>query len=271
MFRIKSVDAYSCGEPGDLYAWNASSWKNEQSNSTVKITQHIKQLVCANKDVLILPSKSFSESLKACSEITGGKMYYEDHDDFLKIPRSKAYITKWLPFTDEAGEGSFMNIYSNAPFNMSLFAPGEPKGGNKCNFLYWYSRNNENRGYRECANSKHKSLCENSMPSRSMKIRGLCSSSFIDKEYRPTMHPDGKTIVWIGIGENTAIIQYSKMSRGFILKSLKKLAYAQINISNSVELIGKHEWTIFNDTGCSPEFSYAKDVSFRYCRRVMTY
>ena len=59
MFRNKSVDAYSCGEPGDLYAWNATSWKNEETNSTAMITKQIKQLVCANKYILIVPENSF--------------------------------------------------------------------------------------------------------------------------------------------------------------------------------------------------------------------
>ena len=267
MFRNKSVEAYSCGEPGDLYAWNATSWNNKQINSTKNITKQIKQLVCANKDVLILPRKSLSESLKYCSSITGGNLFQGAHEDFLEIIRQPTGLNEfWLPYTDGAELGSFINIYSNSSFNVSLFAYGEPNGGNNFNSLFWANYENGGNGGAKDASEDYKinSLCEHAKQPRSLKIRGLCSSSYIDKEYRAVMHPDRKTIVWIGTGLHKAIIQYSKESGGLILKSLNKILYAQINLRNSAELFGKNEWTIFNDIGCSAELSYTRNVSLRY-------
>ena len=216
---------------------------------------------------------SFSDSLKVCSAITGGTIYYDDNDDFLEMIRlpSRPKVW-WLPFTDEAEEGDFINIYSNASFDDSLFATGEPDGGNKQNLLFWSEISWKGNGG---AVDTHaglfylNSLCEQAKPERNLKLRGLCSSSLINKEYRPTMHPDGTSIVLLGSNsdliDHKIIIQYSRESRMFILKSLVKMVSAQIDLPpyKSAELFGKHEWTIFNDTGCSTEFSYTKNVSLR--------
>ena len=270
MFRNKSVDAYNCGEPGDLYAWNATSWKNEKSNTTVKITKQIKQLVCANKAVLILPAKTFNDSLKNCSAVTGGNLFNVEHAEFLEIIRQhlEPKVNFWLPFTYKEEEGSFVNIYTNSSFNNSLFFPfGRPGPSTKENYVLSWLEFRVGEGYMGGAMEEQwmvkTSLCEPEKQPRSLKIRGLCSASYIDKEYRPTMHPSGKSIIWIGSGVNKAVIQYSEETSGLILKTLDTMVYAQINISNSGDLIGKHEWTIFNDTRCSTEFSYKRNVSLR--------
>ena len=150
----------------------------------------------------------------------------------------------------------------NTSFNVSLFKTGKPSGGNNYNLLFW---DDSAKGGAEDASASYNfiySLCEHSKQPRRLKTRGLCSSSLIDNEYQASTHPDGKTIVWFG-GISSAIIQYDNESSGLILKSLGNMAYAQINLSNSADLIGKHEWTIFNDTGCSTEFSYSRNVSLR--------
>ena len=277
MSRNKSAEAYSCGEPGDLYSWNATSWEldkhpyffYDKSNSTPTITKQIKQLVCANKEFLKIPRNSLHDSQKNCTAMTGGNLLQGDHAEFPEIIKQSGLNVCWLPYTDEEEEGSFKNTYSNDAFNVSLFTPGYPKGGKKNNLIMWYRE-----GAIDVPESdawKASGLCEEAIPLRSYKLRGLCSSSLIDKVYRPTMHPDGKTIVWIGSGRNKAIIQFSNKVNELVFKSLQTGVYAQFNFNynydpfkSSIELIGKHKWTIFNDTGCSEDVHYyVSNVSFR--------
>ena len=75
------------------------------------------------------------------------------------------------------------------------------------------------------------------------------------------MHPNRKTIVWIGSGENKAIIQYSKKVKGLVLTSLKRKVSAIIIVKNSIELIGKNEWSVVMDDECTQESLI--NVSFR--------
>lgn len=74
---------------------------------------------------------------------------------------------------------------------------------------------------------------------------------------------DSSDLIGIGIGANKAFIQYDDTFKGLQLKTLKDLVSAEILVSDASLLIGKNEWKIYNDAGCSKDPSYTKTISFR--------
>ena len=58
-FRNKSIEDYACGEPGDLYSWNATSWKEAARNAAIPTNYKLKEQICYNKEVLKLPGLTF--------------------------------------------------------------------------------------------------------------------------------------------------------------------------------------------------------------------
>lgn len=196
-----------------------------------------------------------------CTALASGSLFHGEHLQFIEIIQQfEASIGSkyWLPYTDNELEGQFKNIYSKSAFNESLFLNLQPSGRRSQNNLYW-------NGVGVCDTSDediNNSLCKPKKIPKNVKIRGLCPSSLIHRTFRPTMSYNGPSMVWIGLGKRKSIIQYNKISKSVELTTLNTLERATINIKNPSQLIGKHEWTIYEDFGCSTE-QYVKNISFR--------
>ena len=272
MFRNKSVEAYNCGEPGDLYAWKVeprNSWRIEASTLPVKLTGQNKQVVCAKKESNIFPRKSINESLKYCSAITGRNILQADQRDFIEIirqPSGPKYC--WLPLKNEVDEERFNNKYASSSFEISLLASGKPSTGEKLNLLFW--RYYENGAFDDNEMYKYNSLCEHDIQPKSLKLRGLCSLSNFDKEYHPTMQVEYRThtLVWRGISNKNATFMCMEVGTYSYCMWVNLIGDSSIgkipNLESSVEPFGKRRWEMLSDNkGCSTENFYNRTVSLR--------
>ena len=187
------------------------------------------------------------------------------HEEFLEIIKTLSRYPRsyWLPYTDETEEGIFKNIFTNSNFNNSLFVEGYPKGGKQKNHLIWDTGLS---GALDAEYDKymHSLLCEPRLDAKpkSLKIRGLCLASQIDTSYVPTMS-SVMSITWMGLGTRGFFIQYARGPRKLLLTARDSQVRAEINLRSSSYLVGRQEWKISNDAGCSTEQSYIKNISFR--------
>ena len=153
--------------------------------------------------------------------------------------------------------GTFRNIYTDHKFNMSLFGENQPSG-NEC--LYW--RTDIGAEDSSCYDTGRSSLCDTGFKKHSLRIRGLCSTSKIKKTYYATIAPNGSSLLWTDI-QGYQYIRYDEALNCMQLKGISNLVGAQITVTDATKIIGKQEWIIYNDTGCSDEPSYVKNISFR--------
>ena len=210
------------------------------------------------------------DAQKSCQAIGNGSLYNGDFTEFIELTstlsrdlnlRPRSY---WLPYSFNQTTQQFQNIYSHTDFNSSLFAKEERQGGTS---LVWDE--GVNGALDIDASSSSRALCalpgHRTVTRRLQRIRGLCPGSFLDRDYAPVTSYT-MSAFWMGLGIRAVsgyFIQYNRGSRKLLLAGRNGLARAEINLKSNSWLVGRHEWTIFNDTGCSNETFYVKNISFR--------
>ena len=154
----RSLDAYTCGENGDLYAWNVKDWRlnittSEKAGAVnddiIPISRESSYRICDSRSHLnLIPRFDFNPALEMCHKING-KMFFNEKS-FVELVNlagkqegvgSVKAMFFWLPFTDNKGEGVFRNIYTNKTFDNidKYWSDGQPNGGDTQNNLIWDS------------------------------------------------------------------------------------------------------------------------------------
>lgn len=260
--KKRKVGNFRCGDPGDLYSWNIALWREERNN-TIPITKDIKNHICNNKQVLILPKVNFERSLKVCTEVSNGRLLYETIEEFKEIVNLDFAIKEekhyyWLPFAEIENTQKFINIYNNNSFDASLFSLGQPDdtvNGDTC--LMWYTELGTNDVHCQV---ERLSVCLGSNQNRTISLRGICQQSKID--YHFSLAKDANhSLGWIST-KNT-FIQYNALKRSWSLRNTMAFVTAEINSNYENFLIGTHEWKIYNDYDCSKEKVYFTNISLR--------
>ena len=132
-----------CGEEGDLYAWNARDWRDRDLDQ-VPITQSVKNIVCKNLPIRILPSLVFDDAVDICDKLNHGQLYFGDIEEFKQIiihnnhKVDGRYLEFWIPYRAfGADDGNYYNIYNRSlKHDPSLFYEnGENPGRDCCTIL----------------------------------------------------------------------------------------------------------------------------------------
>ena len=83
----------------------------------------------------------------------------------------------------------------------------------------------------------------------------------LPKLYSPSMDGNNK-LMWTGHSLKT-IIQYSDKLKAYTLNNLYDLISGQKLGNDEENMLGIHEWKIFDDVGCTDEPFYLINISFR--------
>ena len=250
----RTVDKYTCGDPGDLYSWKLEGWKSVGSgqNLTIPISSESSHQTCrAEFQVYSLPKRNFYDALTLCQKING-YLYYEDEvfQELINLEGKRTVTNElWnLPYTDEMEEGVFRNVYSNLTFrNVSeYYAPGQPNGGKSDNCLSWFSKGLWDVG----CNSIYRTLCMIPKDKPHLVLRGLCPESQFEKFYTAG-NDDGK-FIWKG--HRFGSIQYTDR---WIFHNIINNVWAESEATYESLLIGTNAWTIHNDKRCLDKLNVA--------------
>ena len=260
----KTVDKYTCGEPGDIYAWkvdgwNVEGWKSidDGQNLTILTSQESTNQACQSKfQVYSLPELNLYNAMKTCENINGN-LYFDFDTKFNELvylegnKKSKA-ISVWIPYTDEIEEGVFVDVYSDKIFENieETFLLGQPNGARSENCLIEFKGMRDFNCVKDCF-----SLCQIPKTNSQLTLRGLCLASQVETFY--TAGNDNGKFIWKGY--RLASIQYTDH---WFLHNILHNVWAESKAPYDSLLLGTNTWTIHNDKRCSNEV-YSANLSLR--------
>ena len=175
----------------------------------------------------------------------------------------------WLPLDDEDLDGEWVDFYNRKVVNFSLpWSPGEPNGGTSENcvglsppirLLFDYACNSPNYAF-AC-------MCERT-PAPYLRLWGLCYNSDVqDTLYQPVNNLTDltkltlvsfRTLIRFDVKDMTWVMTDAESNVTATSKSRSPL--------NSFTL-GRHNWTIKGDTGCSESgwLQYVTELKMSGC------
>ena len=159
----------------------------------------------------------------------------------------------WVALDDRDREGEWVDAYDGKVVNFSLpWAPGEPNGGDSENcavlsptirMLFDYPCKSPNWA--------HACMCEGT-PAPYLRLRGLCSNSIIqDTLYQPINNLTDFTRLAL-VGFRTSI-RFDSQRLTWMLTDAESSVTGISRAAQKSFTLGRHNWTIKGDTGCSRE------------------
>ena len=195
------------------------------------------------------------------------KEEWEVLNDFLKselYEKRSSSISIWLAIDDQENEGEWRDSHKNQPLNYTLpWAPGQPGGGNASNFArimhqgLWKSGNDSLDMDIAC-------LCERHPPPY-LKLRGVCSDSKIDTNFQPLNNlTDVTKMKLVSLHPS---VWYDERLDLWTLTDKERNITAHTIASHASYTLGKNNWTISGDKGCSRGGEeYTKDLKMSGCK-----
>ena len=178
----------------------------------------------------------------------------------------------WLPYTDEAEEGVWLDQNSGQPMKYSEWMPGQPNGRETENCarvnmrakqpdMMWYDS--------RCRNSLKCTLCSRtSQPI--LRLRGLCKASKLTNVFTPVNNGFRGNLGYLGL-EHTNI-EYNDTTFLWVASKINDRevwTWATSTASKGSGLLGNFEWTVYNDSReCNPNFSYKVHLTLTGCKRT---
>ena len=246
--------------PNDaVHVWDTRDWTMNGN-----VTIHERSLTTQNsvngKEVAIFPSlATWDECYKLCSGMNGRIVSVPHQKDVLKLKELTKQHSAFVPtpFNDIKYEGQFENIYNGEMMDKSLFAAGEPDQGRKenCVALELLGGTFFDIG---CERQKnYQCFCEFDDQVR-LRLRGLCSESFLDYLY--TVTNENQDIVFKGFS-GTEIYLNGSMWKAETVAGQHKTMTEHIFATKRSYLLGTHVWTFSKDSAdCSDPSSESQDL-----------
>ena len=252
---------YACSTEGNVYSWNASDWKesatesNSLLNTKFKVFHEETDDVCFNIVKFQYPgSMRLENAMKRCEMVRGF------------IPLTAPLVNNTNTFAPYIFQNTLLqplrfqypnkyyDIYSNKSMNLSVkFNVPQPNGGGFQDQIAC----NDKECYDISSSQKRNFICQidNNV---TVKLRGLCLSSKIDHEYRPTSVYNTFAL----IGSHRSLINYNVTWKLFVGGTK---TFGESRISEQSGLLGTYAWNISNDEECFGSISNVIDLNFNTC------
>ena len=279
MIHITSNNNPNCIVEGDYLAWSDMEWDitgeviegqlevgdlcESKLSSTVVLHIVFTQWescmqLCPKMDKSRAPSVMNEEELKTLKDVTH-KLIFEG-----KEIKPKAY-TLWLPISDFKEEGTFVDYYTGEQTSLILPLTGRQEN---CGTLWMHENPPRLDDWACVVPPTHHIKCVCQHPRRIyLKLRGLCTTSNIDRYYSPGNQKLSGNFIMIGLKKT--IIEFDRKSYTW---NLQVIGIGQKTVASSKApeisiLLGTHLWTIEEDhKGCSDlGVSYSKFLKLAGC------
>ena len=242
-----------CGEDGDYLSWDEMQWK---LHGDAKL-EHLDIVeACAVQSWSLYPTgfPEMDSCMHFCENLGGTRvppvttlLQWKKISSFLA--RKKGRTAFWLPIDDIQNEEEWRDFYNHDVLNYTLpWAKSEPNGGTSENCAV---ASYQDGGWFDwgCSSNYPSCLCERD-PSFHLELRGLCAKSAIDKYFRPMNNfSDSVTLQFVGLEVST--IEYDKKNKNWKLSPAGSDVSAVTYAAYHTFLLGKHEWVIIGDQGCT--------------------
>ena len=251
---IENTRGASCATDGDYLAWQDMHWT---LNEKTRIEYANAEEVCESHPYFNLYPDIFP-TIESCSQFCQKLQsrilpsitlpqwnYLQKYFDGLKRPENI-----WLALDDSHVEGEWADFYDRKVVNFSLpWIEGEPNGGISENCAALKS----SIGVMDirCDTSFAFCPCERK-PVPFLRLRGLCTKTSIqDTLYQPKNNlTDFGRIAFVGIW---TWIEYDQKTMKWFLTDKESNVSAFSRAAHNSFILGRHNWTIRGDLGCSEE------------------
>ena len=262
----------SCIEEGDYLAWGDMEWilHGQARKETTEET-------CEEKPLVDLYYTSFLAGMDSCMhhcQNLGTRVpYVTTFEDWTKLKRflKKKLFAKgqntfeiWLPFTDRESEGVWKDFYTGQRLQnfTQPWTGSKPDGGKTENCARLINEDNWNDI--ECHNPNYACMCSHKSTTN-LTLRGLCLGSATDVYYKPMRKQmDIREMKLQGLTYTS--IEFVRDKKMWKLDVTNSNVTGTSRASFASFTLGKHNWTIRGDEGCSFKKSYTTELKMSGCQ-----
>ena len=280
--KMKSItgEEEGCIEEGDYLAWGDMEWI---LHGHAKIETLDKEEACKGEPNVNLYYTTFQTMdlcMRHCEKlgtkvpsITNSQDWAALQNSLKRILYDKGLntIELWLPIEDRKTEGEWKDFYTRQPIQnfTQPWAGSGPDGGLEQNCAVLLD--GDTWGDATCSSSHRACMCKNK-PRSYLELKGRCPGSSIDDFYKPMNNlTDSRELIFQGLDDT--LIRYNKEENMWKLKvgdsnvtGFSKATYASEHTSiHATFALGKHNWTIQGDKGCSSGESYVREMKLSGC------
>ena len=266
----------NCKEGGDYLSWEDMDW---ETHGKIDVQIVDKGNPCTKEpNITLFPSQfaKMSDCMNHCQKLGGrapkvvSKDQWQELQRFMKInffgkdDSLQALDGLWLSVSDAEEEGTWKDFYTGETIKyIGPFTGTGPNGGKIENCAIQISEDKWVDGV--CNANRYNNFCACSHVKRPhLRLRGLCPDSAVDSLYIPRNNIAGQIQY---VSSKGSVISYDDENR---LWRLNKTGFeiTGSSISSKVSyILGKHDWTIENDTSiCGLGQPYTKQLKLSFCR-----
>ena len=263
----------SCADEGDYLAWREMEWI-VHGQARKEVTE--REETCEEKplvDFFFAPFPGMDSCMHHCKNL-GTRVpsvatleAWTKLQSFLKkklFDRGLNTLDLWLPIEDRDTEDVWKDFYTGQVvqnFTQPWFGSKADGGrAENCarllNGHYWADR--------DCDYPNYGCICSHK-PDTNLKLRGLCPSTAIDNHYK-SMNKRTDNREQELQGATRTKIKYVKEQNRWSLDVMDSNVTGTSTASFASFTLGKHNWTIKGDKGCSSGDTYVTELKMSGCQ-----
>ena len=261
----------SCVEEGDYLAWGDMEWilhGQAKKETTDKEATCEKPLV----DLFYAQFPSMDACIQHCENLGTRVPSVATFEDWTKLKtflKKKLYdkgldtLQIWLPIKDREAEGVWKDSFTNQVVEnyTQPWIGSKPSGGKAENCARLLNENDW--ADIDCHNPNYACMCSHKSYIN-LKLRGLCPSSVIDVYYKPmNKETDIRELIFQGLTHTS--IEYGE-EKMWTLAVIDSNVTGTSTASFASFTLGRHNWTIRGDIGCSSGDNYVTELKMSRCQ-----
>ena len=264
----------SCVEEGDYLAWRDMEWilHGQARKETTE-----KEETCEEKPLVDLYYTPFPAGMYSCMhhcENLGTRVpsvaTFEEWTKLQAFLKKKIYEKRlntmrlWLPIEDRETEDIWKDFYTGQVVQnyTQPWIGSRPDGGEAQNCADVFNENNWTD--RQCDYPNYACMCSHTSTAN-LRLRGLCPGSAVDVYYKPmNKRKDIRELKLQGLIHTS--IEYSEEKKIWMLDVIDSNVTGTSSASFATFTLGKHNWTIKGDEGCSSEDTYITELKMSGCQ-----
>ena len=238
-----------CNIQGDFLSWDDMRWKIEGVVSELEVSA---EQVCSQKmsyTLLIVEPMGQQEAVATCRKLSHGRMVEAATEEEIKEvvnwveakQRNCSFL--WTPFSDQAAEGTFVNIESGEEQSKLAWKSKQPSGGSTENSLRIDMTSKLIEDVKESDGDCFVCKLQRSFTAR---LRGGCEETKLERLFYLENDEFGgiRYVGWMG-----SVITYSPTEVWEIRHySSPSKIFGTVNASSESLSLGPHQWSFRLDT-----------------------
>ena len=241
-----------CNIQGDFLPWDDMGWKVDGVVAELEVSA---EKVCRQKtsySLLIVEPMGQQDAVATCSKLGHGRMVEAATEQEIREVVSwveqrqgdKNCSFLWTPFSDQATEGTFVNIESGKEQSKLAWKSKQPSGGSTENSLRIDMESKLIEDVKEAEGDCFLCKLERSFTAR---LRGGCEETKLERLFYLENEKFGgiRYVGWMG-----SVITYGRKSEVWEIRHYSSPAtiFATVNASSESLSLGQYQWSFTEDS-----------------------